>query len=187
MRIAVTGTHGSGKSTLIDDFLDGHRTYDHQQEPYWELAQQGVVFSDGPVVGDLVEQLEQSSSMLVASASAPDVIFDRCPIDFIAYLDVVSAKEGYEWTPTGKQLSRMEKAVATLDLLVFLPLSTPDEIRTKIEFPGLRHAVDVRLKRLLQDDELGLIAGGLRLVEISGSREERVAALSRLAAISRSS
>jgi hypothetical protein len=47
--------------------------------------------------------------------------------------------------------------------------------------------VDVRLKRLLQDDELGLIAGGLRLVEISGSREERVAALSRLAAISRSS
>jgi hypothetical protein len=184
MRIAVTGTHGSGKSTLIDDFLDGHRSYEHQQEPYWELAQQGVVFSDGPVVADLAEQLEQSSSMLLASASVRDVIFDRCPIDFIAYLDVMSAKEGYEWTPSGKQLSRLEKAVATLDLLVFLPLADPDEILTKIEYPGLRRAVDGRLKRLLQDDELGLIAGGPRLVEIIGSRADRVAALSRYASVS---
>ncbi|HEX7830976.1 MAG TPA: hypothetical protein VF787_15075, partial [Thermoanaerobaculia bacterium] len=34
MRIAISGTHGSGKSTLIDDFLHAHRDYAHEPEPY---------------------------------------------------------------------------------------------------------------------------------------------------------
>lgn len=180
MRIAVTGTHGSGKSTLIEDFLESHPGYEHVQEPYWELAQQGVVFADGPTVADLSEQLEQSVKLILGT-SGSDVIFDRCPIDFIAYLEVLSDREGEDWTPTGRQLSQAERALASLDLLVFLPLSSPDEIQTRIEFPALRRGVDVRLKRILREDDLGLVAGGPRLAELFGSRNERAVALGRLA------
>src|SRR6478609_4978243 len=107
MRIAVTGTHGSGKTTLIEDFVAANPHYENMPEPYWLLVQQGTVFANGPTVADLEEQLKQSCALILAS-SEPDVIFDRCPLDFIAYLEVVSAAEGFEWVPDGKRLPRIE-------------------------------------------------------------------------------
>lgn len=179
MRIAVVGTHGSGKTTLIDDFIDGHRGYAHMQEPYWELAQRGVTFADGPSLDDLAEQLEQSVGMILAAQGEADIVFDRCPLDFIAYLEVLGEKEGIDWTPSGKLLGGIEKALATLDLIAFLPLSAPDEIATTIEYPRLRRAVDLRLKAIIREDALGLLADGLAVLEIRGSRTERVTLLDR--------
>lgn len=178
MRLAVTGTHGSGKTTLIDDFADAHRDYDREQEPYWALAQQGVVFADGVSLPDLEEQLEASVGMILARAGDPRVIFDRCPLDLIAYLEVVAEGEGIDWSPTGKLLGRIERALAALDLVVFLPLSQPDEIATAIEFPRLRANVDRRLQSILRDDALGLLADGPRLIELHGTRDARLRKLS---------
>jgi hypothetical protein len=46
MRLAVSGSHGVGKTTLIEDFVAAHPGYAREEEPYWALAQQGVVFAD---------------------------------------------------------------------------------------------------------------------------------------------
>lgn len=181
MRIAVTGTHGSGKTTLIEDFVAANQRYEHMPEPYWLLVQQGIVFANGPTVADLEEQLRQSCALILA-ATEPDVIFDRCPLDFIAYLEVVGAAEGFEWAPDGTLLSRIEKALATLDLVVFVPLVRPGEIKVAIEYPKLRARVDARLKSMLRDDDLGLLEQGPRVVEVIGTREERVAVVSSVAA-----
>ena len=178
MRIAVTGTHGVGKSTLVEDFCAVHPGYEPVPEPYWLLAQQGVVFADGPNVADLEEQLKQSCALIVATEAA-DVVFDRCPLDLIAYLEVVSAGEGFEWSPDGKLLSRIEKALARLDLVAFVPLRRPDEIAVPIEFPKLRARVDARLKTMLREDDLGLLADGPRVLEVTGTPADRVAALAR--------
>jgi len=178
MRIAVTGTHGSGKTTLIEDFLDRQSDYAHEQEPYWALAQQGVAFADGPTIADLEEQLRYSCAMIVERARDERVIFDRSPIDFLAYLDVVGEQEGAPWEPSGKLMGQIEKAMRVLDLLVFLPLSSPDEIAAGIEYPRLRRAVDRRLKTLLREDELDLFGHGRpRLLEIAGTRKRRLALL----------
>jgi hypothetical protein len=178
MRIAVTGTHGSGKTSLIDDFADRHRDYEREEEPYWALAQNGVPFADGVSLPDLEEQLEASAGMIIARAGDANVIFDRCPLDFIAYLEVVGEGQGIDWAPSGKQLARIERALAAIELLVFLPLSRPDEIGTAIEFPKLRAKVDARLKSILRDDALELLEGGPRLLELRGSRDARLDALS---------
>jgi len=175
MRIAVTGTHGSGKTTLIDDFVDLHGHYDHTLEPYWDLAQQGVAFSSEPSTDEFVEQLDHSVSMILGAASEPNIIFDRCPLDFIAYLEILGENDGVEWTPTGQQQANIEAALATLDLIIFLPLSTPDDIATAIEFPTLRLEVDDRLKRIVRDDMLGLLEQGPRVVELAGARRARIA------------
>jgi hypothetical protein len=127
-------------------------------------------------VDGLADQLQQSARLILA-ATDRDMIFDRCPLDFIAYLDVVSEEEGDEWTPSGKLLARIEAALATLDLIVFLPLSRPDEITTEIEYPTLRRAVDERLKLILREDALGLLEDGPRIIEISGPRSARLAQL----------
>lgn len=181
MRIAVTGTHGSGKTTLIEDFVAANPHYEHMPEPYWLLVQQGVVFANGPDAADLEEQLRQSCALILA-ATEPDVIFDRCPLDFIAYLEVVSAAEGFEWAPDGKLLKRIENALASLDVVAFVPLTQPDEIKVTIEYPKLRTRVDSRLKTMLREDDLGLLAEGPRVVEVNGSRRARVAELNELLA-----
>jgi GTPase SAR1 family protein len=160
MRLAIIGTHGTGKTTLLEDFVSAQPSYEAVPEPYWLLAQQGTPFADGPTSADLEEQLEASCSLILSTAAQEQVIFDRCPLDFIAYLDVVSAAEGFEWTPSGKLLGRIEKALATIDLLVFLPLSRPDEISVPIEFPKLRTRTDSRLKAILHKDDLGLLEAG---------------------------
>lgn len=174
MRLAITGTHGTGKTTLLEDFVGALPSYEAVPEPYWLLAQQGTPFADGPTSGDLEEQLEQSCTLILSTAGQVQVVFDRCPLDFIAYLDVVSAAEGFEWTPSGKLLGRIERALATLDLVVFLPLSRPDEITVPIEFPKLRASTDSRLKAILRNDELGLLDAGPRILELSGTRTQRL-------------
>ncbi|WP_370674842.1 ATP-binding protein [Pleomorphomonas sp. PLEO] len=180
MRIAVTGTHGCGKTTLIDDFISAHGNYESVPEPYWLLAQNGMPFADGPTTADLEEQLGQSCMLLLEQAREKDLIFDRCPLDFIAYLDIVSASEGFEWLPQGRLLNRIAKALASLDLIVFVPLLRLDEIGVPIEYPQLRTKVDQRLKTMLRQDDLGLLEDGPRIVEVSGSRAERVARIETL-------
>jgi cytidylate kinase len=173
MRIAVTGTHGTGKTTLVEDFVAARPGYESVPEPYWLLAQDGMPFADGPTTADLEQQLAQSCR-LILDASETDVIFDRSPIDFLAYLDVVAEAEGFEWLPPGRLLSQIGKALAALDLLVFVPLQQPDEITVTIEHPRLRIQVDRRLKAILRRDELGLLADGPRVLELAGTRTGRV-------------
>lgn len=177
MRMAVTGTHGVGKTTLVEDFADIRADYLVVPEPYWLLTDEGVPFADGPTAADLETQLERSCALILAGRDEANLIFDRCPLDFIAYLDVVSAGEGFEWEPTGRLLARAEKALAALDLIVFVPLMQPDDIAVAIEYPKLRRKVDARLKTIVRRDELGLLQDGPRVIEVSGSREERLAAV----------
>ncbi len=174
MRIAVAGTHGVGKMTLIEDFVSARPDYLMVQEPYWLMTDEGTPFADGPTSADLELQLERSCSLLLSDREQDRIIFDRSPLDFIAYLDVVSQDEGFEWFPTGKLLSRVEKALAALDLLVFVPLMQPDDIEVSIEYPVQRKKVDARLKAILRRDELGLLENGPRVLEISGTRGDRV-------------
>lgn len=42
MRIAVSGTHFIGKSTLIKDFVDRHPKYKYEIEPYYKLQEEGA-------------------------------------------------------------------------------------------------------------------------------------------------
>ena len=59
MRVAISGTHGCGKSTLIDAFLIGHGDYLHEPEPY-EVLQDlyGEAFGAEPTAYEFYRQLE---------------------------------------------------------------------------------------------------------------------------------
>lgn len=175
MRIAVTGTHGTGKTTLVEDFVSAHRIYEAVAEPYWQLAQRGVPLSDEPNIADLEEQLALSCNLILDEITAANVVYDRCPLDFLAYLEVISDAEGYEWLPQGRLLSRIGKALARLDLVVFVPLLHDDEIAEPIDCPKLRRDVDRTLKKILRDDDLGLFQDGPPILEVSGSRTHRLA------------
>ena len=63
----------------------------------------------------------------------------------------MSATEGFEWIPDGRLLGRIGRALATLDLVVFVPLLRPDEITLPIEHPELRSRVDVPAKVIINE------------------------------------
>lgn len=167
MRIAVSGAHGTGKSTLVADLADalsGHLACD---EPWYHLEGEGVLFADPPTLGDFEAQLDRSLRLIRESDA--DTVFDRCPADFLAYLSCHRHADRFDPEPW---LSPIRDAMARLDLVVFTPVETPDRIDVPAsEGRALRHDVDEALRDLLLEDRIGF---GGAVIEVTGSPRERV-------------
>jgi predicted ATPase len=165
MRIAVSGTHGVGKTTLIDEFLRTHPAFTHEPEPYTVMVEDfGEEFSDDPNVEDFRRQLEFNIDRIRQHAPGENVIYERCPIDFLAYIDAL------ENGSVEALLGPVSKAMQNLDLIVYLPLDRDQILES--EYPKLQKAVDRRLNTMLLDDELGVIR--VHVVEVKGSTAQRL-------------
>ena len=165
LRIAVSGTHGVGKSTLIDEFLRVHPDFVHEPEPYTVLVEDfGEEFSEEPNAEDLRRQLEFNIDRLRQHTPEEKVIYERCPVDFLAYIDVL------EPGSVDALLGPISEAMHNLDLIVYLPLEDGQTIES--EYPKLQKAVDRRLTKMLLDDDLGIIS--TRVVQAKGSTAQRL-------------
>lgn len=159
MRIAVTGTHGVGKSTLIEEFLRVHPKFVHEPEPYVVLVEDyGEEFSAEPCVEDFLRQLEFNLEQLDQHAAGENVIYERCPLDFLAYLNVLDV------TSIQTLTDRISEAMQQLDLIVYLPL---DDAPDSDEFPKLRQAMDHQLSELLT-------SANVTVVEATGTTRQRL-------------
>ncbi len=161
MRIAVSGTHGVGKSTLVDEFLRLHPEFAHEPEPYAVLVEDyGEQFSEEPCVEDFLRQLEFNLERLGQHASDENVIYERCPLDFLAYLNALDSN-----LPEA-MLKRISEAMQQLDLIVYLPL----EHEGGGEYPKLRRAMDRQLSKILTSTNVPV-------VEATGSTTQRLRAI----------
>jgi hypothetical protein len=169
MRIAISGTHRSGKSTLAEDL--GALLQDHVVacEPYHAMAEDGYPFSHPPSLEDFEAQLEHSLASL--NDRAPNVIFDRCPVDFLGYLSVHDDADRFDadaWLP------RVRAAVRTLDLIVFVPIEAVDRIvlsASDDDDEELRAEVDEELRRIWLDDPFDL---AVDVIEVEGAPHRRI-------------
>src|SRR5688572_12326234 len=117
VRIAVSGSHGVGKSTLVADLARALPGYMVMVEPFVSLVEEGHSFADPPTVEDFEAQLERSIEML--GDAGADVLFERCPVDFLAY---IAAHEDGGTFDLRAWLPRVRAAVSTLDLVAYAPL-----------------------------------------------------------------
>ena len=109
MRIAVSGTHGVGKSTLIDEFRSKHQEFIHEPEPYTVMVEDfGEEFSDEPSVEDFRRQLDFNIERLRQHGPEEKVTYERCPIDFLAYIDVLEPGSAVR-RGAGRTVIRMEE------------------------------------------------------------------------------
>ena len=162
MRIAVSGTHGVGKSTLVDEFLCTHAEFVHEPEPYAVLVEDyGEEFSAEPCVEDFLRQLEFNLERLGQHDARENVIYERCPLDFLAYLTALDANV----SETLRE--RISEATQHLDLIVYLPL---DDSFGNDEFPKLRRSVDRHLSEILT-------AASVVVIEATGSTTQRLRAV----------
>jgi hypothetical protein len=167
MRIAVSGSHHIGKSTLIDEFLRAHPDFIHEPEPYTVMVEVlGEEFSAEPCIEDFYRQLQFNLDRLRQHAPEEQVIYERCPMDFLAYLDALDPNSVEEW------LDEVSNAMRHLDLIVYLPL---DDEWLDAEMPKLQKAVDRRLSAIFRDDQFGVLSScNARIIEASGSTAQRL-------------
>jgi hypothetical protein len=179
MRIAVSGTHCCGKSTLVDEFLLAHPNYAHEPEPYTALVEDyGEEFSADPCVDDFYRQLEFNVDRISHHSSGERVIYERSPVDFLAYILALKDLKRDE-VDSGlfkTALGLVVGAIRNLDLIVFLPVDDAECIDVPdSEDPKLRKAVDARLIAILDGDEFGVVSSGnTAVVEARGSTAQRL-------------
>lgn len=173
MRIAISGSHRTGKSTLVSELAALMPTYTTVDEPYHLMEEDGHEFSHPPSIDDFEAQLERSIHEMGEAGS--EALFDRCPLDLLAYIAVHDDAEGFcfeDWLP------RVRDAVETLDLVVFVPIEERDRIAfsTSDDDAEMRTAVDETLRELLVEDPYEL---GARVLEVRGDLESRARAVLR--------
>lgn len=167
MRVAFSGAHRTGKSSLIEAIAERVPGYAVIDEPYRTLEDDGYEFSDPPTVEDFTAQLRSSIESIAAASQ--DALIDRCPLDFIAYLRAID-----DDFAIGDWLDDLRDSVARLDLIVVVSIETPDRIAVAAhEDRRLRRRVDELVRELVADDSLAL---GLdaEIVEVAGSLPQRV-------------
>ena len=169
MRIAFSGTHYSGKSTLIQTLLDQLPGYESFEEPYWILVESGRHFSDPPTIEEFEEQLAFSINLI--KESSDNALFDRAH-RFSAYALAI-AEENSEEFDSERWESQIGKALASLDLVVFLPLEHPDRIPVPhSEDKTFRDLVDEKLRELLIEDARAVM--NAKVLEVTGTISERI-------------
>lgn len=177
MRIAVSGTHCMGKSTLIEDFIKIHSDYKSELEPYYELEDEKFTELE-PSLDSLLVQLDYSIAQMNQHSNQPNIIFDRCPVDFIAYAMCVAEQEGINIhdTEIAERFNDIKQALNFLDLIIFLPMIDNYSILYTEENPAYRKAADKNFKKLFRDDICDIFPryGHPRIVEIWGEREARI-------------
>jgi hypothetical protein len=179
IRIAVSGTHFMGKSTLIADFIKNHPDYKFEIEPYYKLQDEGVMeLSLEPSLDSFKEQIDYSIRQLNEYANEPNIIFDRCPVDFIAYAMYIADQESIDINDSeiSERFFDVKAALKNIDLIVFLPITEEHLIKYSEENPAYRKAVDECFKKIYRDDICDIFPGhnNPRIIELWGDRMMRI-------------
>jgi hypothetical protein len=172
MRVAISGTHGTGKTTLAGALCT--RLPDHvvADEPYYLLEEQGYEFGFPPSPEDYRALLACSLRSLSSPLLRPGVVFDRTPLDYLAYLAATGADPCAEARPASLRL-----AFARLDLLVITPVTAETErVLPPAELPGLRARMNDVLLELVYDDPLNAWPD-IAVLELTGPLDRRLDAV----------
>ena len=166
MRIAVSGAHRTGKTTLIEELSRALSAYIVVDEPYYLLEEEGHEFPEMPSLEDFELQLDRSIQCV--DESEEDQLFDRCPADMLAYLIAHRDSDGSD---VDARLPRVRSAMQRLDLVVFVPVEEPDRIAVlEPEESALRQRVDEELRDMILDDRWDF---GVEAIEVTGTSRER--------------
>ena len=185
MRVAVSGSHRTGKSTLIAAFVDLRPEYRYEPEAYEALADDiPLTSSEGPSPEGLQSLLDYTIAAIREASQAP-VVFERSPVDYLAY--AAACRDAWSAPTTREFLAAAVPAVRAslrhLDLIALLPVSDAGPMRARTnEDERFRKRVDDRLRRALIDDDFDLFddCDQPRVVELSPLPARQIAELMRL-------
>lgn len=177
MVIVVSGTHASGKTSLIDAFATAQPQFRILPDPFESLDD----YRTDAGAGIFYQQLEVSAARLLELRNEP-VIAERGPLDFLAYLDALEqlgrSTRSRDHFRSG--VNMCIEAMRNVDLVVLLTFNSVDRIDVpEDEDPDLRSAMNEALLELADHEDL---TGGAEVIEVAGAPDTRLARLERVVA-----
>jgi len=195
MRIAVSGSHSLGKSTVVNDWVASRSDYIREEEPYRVLGLQGpyeILFREASTRLQNGIQLYYSISRVHRYATSDQrVIFDRAPVDYLAYSQYTANQGATDIDDefVRSMVPAVREALDRLDILAFVPQS--DVWPVAMEDDGIRPVdhpyraeVDAIFKQIYREGLFDVFPPFNRplLIELVGSPEQRLQQLSEAAA-----
>ena len=189
MRIAISGSAGQGKSTLIKDFLSEWPLFRAESSTYRQVIKEANLphsknatkESQWTILNYLLDELQKYSV-------TDNVIFDRCPLDNLVYSlwCFEHNKGGIDKEFIDKCIPLVRESLRHIDIIFFTPITKHAPV--KIVNDGFRETDEVYIKEidnifkaLNMQYRLGLGKTPFfpaedcpAIIEIFGSRQERI-------------
>lgn len=187
MRIAISGSHSLGKSTVVNDWIGKHPHFHREEEPYRALDLYGpyqILFRDASTkLQNGIQMFYNISRVHRYASDSDDVIFDRGPVDYIAYSQYTANKgcSDIDDAFVETMVPAVRESLDHLDILAFVPMS--EEWPVEMESDGIRpvdHAyrdeVDAIFKQIYREGRFEVMPKNRRphLVELWGPPHQRL-------------
>lgn len=187
MRIAISGSHSLGKSTVVNDWVSAYPDYYREEEPYRVLGLNGpyeILFREASTrIQNGIQLYYNISRIHRYSTSKEKVIFDRAPIDYIAYSQYTANQKTTDIDNNfvESMIPAVRESLDHIDILAFVPKS--DDWPVEMEDDGIRpidyayrDQVDAIFKEIYRDCRFNIIpkSGGPKIIELIGPPIERL-------------
>ena len=187
MRIAISGSHSLGKSTVVNDWVAKHPGFTREEEPYRALSLHGpyeILFRDQSTkLHNGIQLYYNISRVHRYCASSDDVIFDRAPVDYIAYSQYTANQGSSDINDAfvESMIPAVRESLDRLDILAFVPKSQVGPVEMQAD--GIRpidheyrDEVDTIFKQIYREGRFGVMPQNNppHFVELFGARQQRL-------------
>jgi predicted ATPase len=131
MRIAFSGTGNSGKSTLVKSVLYTWKTYTTPEKTYRDLIKEEELTHSSNTTLDTQDKiLNFMIDQVQGSTLSDQIVYDRCPLDNIAYSLWCHDKgyEGFTKSFLTKQIKLMRESMRSLDIIFLCRFDSSQQV-----------------------------------------------------------
>lgn len=149
MRIAVSGTANTGKTTFIKDFLAKWSNYETPEKTYRDvIADSNLPHSDATTIETQRAILDFQIKTQADYTNKDNVIFDRCPLDNLVYSMWALNQESSDINDKfiDECIPLVRESMKNLDIIFFIPLTKVAPI--KIVNDGVRQTDETYIKEV---------------------------------------
>lgn len=150
MRIAFSGTGHSGKTTLVKSFLYTWKNYTTPEKTYRDIIHENNLSHSSDTTIETQEKiLNFMIDQVQSSVQSDKIVYDRCPLDNIAYSMWCNDKgtDGFTKAFVTKQIKLMRESMKSLDIIFLCRFDN----RQNVEDDGFR---DTDIKFIKEVDNI---------------------------------
>tara|TARA_R110000772_G_scaffold22153_5_gene60177 strand:- start:11246 stop:11998 length:753 start_codon:yes stop_codon:yes gene_type:complete len=122
MRIAISGTSNTGKTTLIKSFLEKWSTYETPKKTYRDIivkeklehSSKSSTKTQDKIIEFMLDQVKDKTKTV-----DDNIIYDRCPLDALAYSMWCNSKgyDGFDNDYIQNQINEVKESMRFLDII----------------------------------------------------------------------